>query len=58
MEEGFIVEHDHGGMRSVTLWQGGKAERNFFGGVKKKDPQLPIRAIRCGRCGFLEHYAS
>ena len=58
MEEGFIIENDHGGMRSVTLWQGGTPEKNFFGGIKKNEPQYSIRALRCGRCGFLEHYAS
>jgi ribosomal protein S27AE len=58
MQEGIVIENDHGGMRSVTLWQAGAPEKNFFGGVKKKDPQFPIRSMRCGRCGFLEHYAN
>ena len=58
MEEGFIIENDHGGGRSVTRWQSGAPEKGFFGMVKKKEPQYPVRSMRCGRCGFLENYAS
>ena len=57
MEEGVIIENDHGGSRSVTRWQTGAPEKGFFG-LKKKEPQYPVRSMRCGRCGFLENYAS
>ena len=58
MEEGFIIESDHGGMRAVSHWQTGAPEKSFWGMIKKKDPQYPVRSMRCVRCGFLENYAS
>jgi predicted nucleic-acid-binding Zn-ribbon protein len=58
MEEGFLIENDHGGSRSVSQWQAGAPEKSFWLGIKKRDPQYPIRSMRCGRCGFLENYAN
>jgi hypothetical protein len=57
MQEGFVLESGHGS-RSPTLWVAGSPEGGSLLGTKTADKeQHPIRALRCGGCGFLEMFA-
>jgi hypothetical protein len=57
MAEGFVVDHTHGGV-GVSGWVAGAPERSAWTGLKLKGRvRSDIAAWRCGRCGFLEHYA-
>lgn len=57
MEEGFILDSNHG-ERLVSHWVEGKPEKGFFWGIKVKGRrQLEVMAMRCTVCGFLESYA-
>lgn len=58
MAEGFVLDKTHGGV-GVASWVEGAAERSMWTGVKLAGrPRFLISAWRCGRCGFLESYAS
>jgi hypothetical protein len=58
MTEGFVLDKTHGGV-GVSSWVEGSAERSVWTGVKLAGrPQMTIATWRCGRCGFLESYAS
>jgi predicted nucleic-acid-binding Zn-ribbon protein len=57
MEEGYLLEHTHGGMRPVS-WLEGPPQKSFWTGLAIKGrANVPIRTFRCTRCGFLESYA-
>jgi len=57
MEEGFILDHTHGG-RLQSAWVEGKPQRSFWTGIKMRGTsQHPVSTFRCERCGFLESYA-
>lgn len=58
MTEGFVLDKTHGSV-GVSRWVEGTAEMSVWTGVKLAGrPQAPISTWRCGRCGFLESYAS
>jgi hypothetical protein len=58
MAEGFVLDRAHGSV-GVSSWIEGTAERSVWTGIKLGGrPQVPIATWRCGRCGFLESYAS
>ena len=57
MSEGFISDTGYGSLE-VAKWQEGRPQKSFWTGIKKGDPQLAIRTMRCKRCGFLESYAN
>ncbi|HEX5724126.1 MAG TPA: PF20097 family protein [Longimicrobiaceae bacterium] len=57
MEAGFVLEVD-GGSAKPARWVEGMPERSFWTGIRLKGrAQIPITAMRCVRCGFLEQYA-
>ena len=58
MEEGFVLDHTHGG-RLQSTWIQGKPEQSRWGaGVKLKNRMnLPIATFRCTKCGYLESFA-
>ena len=57
MVEGFVVDASHGTM-GVSNWIEGPPEKSIWTGVKLTGrPRSEITTWRCGRCGFLEHYA-
>ena len=57
MAEGFVADATHGSV-AVSSWIEGAAVRSLWTGVKLSGrPRSEIVAWRCGRCGFLEHYA-
>ncbi len=59
MEQGFLLDHSHGGILIQNSWVGGLAEKSMWTGLKVKGrDQLPVITWRCTRCGYLESYAS
>jgi ribosomal protein S27AE len=58
MTEGFVLDKAHGSV-GVSRWVEGTAQASVWTGVKLTGrPQMAISTWRCGRCGFLESYAS
>lgn len=57
MEEGFFLDHTHGG-HAAGHWVAGQAEKSFWTGIKMAGRQkVPVMAMRCPRCGVLKLYA-
>ena len=58
MEQGFVMDHTHGGLL-VSHWAPGVPHKSFWVGTKTPERALlvPIGTFRCGSCGFLESYA-
>jgi hypothetical protein len=58
MDEGFTLDHTHGG-RAQSGWVEGKPQRSFWTGIKVRKSEIhPITTWRCERCGYLESYAA
>ena len=58
MSEGFVIDQTYGAT-AVPGWIEGKPQRSIWTGVKiLGKPRFEIATWRCGRCGFLEHYAA
>ena len=58
MSEGVLVDTGHGSY-AVSAWQlGAPSVSRWFGLKVKPKTLLPTITYRCGRCGFLELYAS
>ena len=58
MQEGWTLQADSQGGRSMSSWVEGEPKKSMWIGVKLegKTP-MEIEAWRCCRCGFIEHYA-
>lgn len=58
MAEGFIVD-DVQGWRKPAAWVEGPPKKSiWFGLALRGRRRIPVRTLRCDRCGFLESYAS
>jgi ribosomal protein S27AE len=58
MAEGFVLDRAQGSV-GVASWVEGAPEWSAWTGVRLRGrPQSAIATWRCGRCGFLESYAS
>jgi ribosomal protein S27AE len=58
MSEGFIIDHTESGT-TVGSWVEGQPAKSVWTGLKLGGrPKLDMAAWRCGRCGFVELYAS
>jgi ribosomal protein S27AE len=58
MSEGFIIDHTQSGT-TVGSWVEGQPARSVWTGLKLGGrPKMDMTAWRCGRCGFVELYAS
>ncbi len=58
MTEGFVLDATHGGT-AVSSWVEGVTEKSMWTGVKVTGrARAEIASWRCGRCGFIEHYAA
>jgi hypothetical protein len=58
MGEGFVVDKFYGGA-GVSTWVAGAPRRSMWTGINVAGrEQSQIATWRCGRCGFLESYAS
>jgi hypothetical protein len=59
METGFIVDAGDYGAAHVSRWQPGEPRKSFWTGLKiAKAAMIEVTTLRCGRCGFLESYAT
>jgi len=57
MEEGFLLDSTHNAVR-VAHWAEGAPAYWFLKVLKMKGRRrLPVRTLRCRRCGFLESFA-
>jgi predicted nucleic-acid-binding Zn-ribbon protein len=61
MQEGFVLDTDAEllgiGRGVVGQWVEGPIEYGVFGGLKYRNKRsLPITALRCRSCGYLEIY--
>ena len=56
MEEGYTPDRGYG-ENHVTAWHPGAPDKRWWGLRIDKKAMRPITALRCTRCGFLEHYA-
>jgi len=57
MEVGFVPDNTHSGFQ-VQKWSPGEPEPSFWMGLKlKAGSVIPVRTLRCPRCGYLESYA-
>jgi len=57
MEEGFILDREHGGV-AVSQWVEGEPERSFWTGIKTRGREkFQVTTYRCSGCGYLESYA-
>ena len=53
-----MLDHTHGGSTQAS-WVEGPPRKSFWTGLKLSGSvQLPVTTYRCGRCGFLESYAT
>lgn len=58
MSEGYILDHGHGGSRTVGSWIEGAPVKSFWLGLSLRGKtQHSIATFRCGSCGYLESYA-
>ncbi len=57
MAQGVMIENKDS-LPSATHWLEGPVESGWFGLKLKGKRQLPIVTYRCGRCGYLENYAT
>ena len=57
MSEGFIFG-ERQGMPTVSSWVEGAPEKGMFGVKLRKRKRIEVATWRCGRCGFLESYAT
>jgi len=58
MEEGFLVDSTHNAVR-VAHWASGAPEYWFARLMKMRGRRkLPLRTLRCRKCGYLESYAA
>jgi ribosomal protein S27AE len=58
MSEGYVIDRTHSGV-TVGAWIGGVPEKSLWTGLKTGGkPSFEVASWRCGRCGFLEHYAA
>ena len=57
LEEGFLLDHTHGG-QGVLNWVAGLAEKSVWTGLKMRGrTRVPVLAMRCPRCGLIRMYA-
>ena len=58
LSQGFVVDQTYGAT-AVPTWVEGTPQKSIWTGLKLDGrPQIEIETWRCGRCGFLEHYAA
>jgi hypothetical protein len=57
MDEGFVVDHTHGGALQSS-WVGGPPRKSFWTGLKLSGTaKYPVTTYRCTHCGYLESFA-
>ena len=56
MDEGFIVDHTHGG-QTQAHWVEGPPQFSFWWGINASGKERKVVTFCCPKCGFLESYA-
>jgi hypothetical protein len=56
-ESGFIPDIGHAGYHFLSSFTKGEPEKSFLSGYKPKGQQIPLTAVRCTKCGYVELYA-
>lgn len=57
-QDGFLLDLQHHNSSGQTSWVEGVPEKSWFGTLKIKGrARLPVKTLRCERCGYLESYA-
>lgn len=56
METGFVADRWEYGF-TEQRWSPGKPTKGWAGIKMKKKPLIPVRTLRCPKCGYLESYA-
>ena len=57
MEVGYVADSGEGGY-SQHNWCPGEPKKSFWTGLKMEADQLvPVKTLRCPKCGYLESYA-
>jgi hypothetical protein len=56
MDEGFMLDHTHGGYGEPTFILG-PMRKKWWGIQTKGQSKLKVITYRCVRCGFLESFA-
>lgn len=58
MEMGYVADVTHNGYTQQN-WAPGEPKRRFWMGLKVNRKEfVPVRTLRCPRCGYLESYAT
>lgn len=58
MEIGFSADATYGGYLQQN-WYPGTPQKSFWTGLKlKRRQKVPMTALRCPKCGYLEFYAT
>ena len=57
MDVGFVPDLGYG-TYALGHWHAGTPKKSFWSGLElKKKTMIPIGALRCTRCGFVDLYA-
>jgi hypothetical protein len=57
MENGFVPYNTESGFRQQNWWPG-EPKKSFWTGLKvDADQVIPVKTLRCPKCGYLESYA-
>jgi hypothetical protein len=57
METGFVADLGEFGF-TEQKWHPGEPTKSFLTGMKmEKEKVIPVRTLRCPKCGYLESYA-
>jgi ribosomal protein S27AE len=57
MDEGFMLDHTHGGYETPTFVLG-QLRKRWWGIQTKGQTKFSVITFRCSRCGFLESHAN
>ena len=58
MEEGLIVDASYTNFVRQK-WMAGQPEQKLLGGLKvDRDQLIPVKTLRCPKCGYMESYAN
>ncbi|HEX8692403.1 MAG TPA: hypothetical protein VF746_08300 [Longimicrobium sp.] len=59
MDFGFLLDRGESNTRLTLEWVEGQPEKSFWAGLKLKGRRrIPVAAVRCQRCGYVELYAN
>lgn len=59
MEQGHVPDAGHHSLMKPSTWVAGWPKKSWWGGFKQpaREDCVPLIALRCEGCGFVEFYA-